>query len=293
MINYKIWTLEEEKELERLLNEGLSHSAIGIKLDRTPVSCKSHSSKLKIKCKYLSGKKYTQDEDFWAIPNLINSYWAGFSAADASIQVRNKKNFTYKLEIQQSDMEHLQKLASDSKFMGKILLSKRPERNSTTVRICVNSTKWAEDLKNNFNIIPNKTRRLEPPNDLSKENLLSWLIGYIDGDGTIHYNKTTNQININFVSSSENLIKFIHYFINSNFPQRLINKDNNYYKNKKYNCWYISLSGIKVCVIIDYLRSFPVPKLARKWENPQVLSYISQKKQEFPHLFLPPYPNLV
>ena len=49
-------------------------------------------------------KRNIFDENFFGIPNLINSYWAGFLAADGNIRT-NKKSLS--LQISDKDFEHI------------------------------------------------------------------------------------------------------------------------------------------------------------------------------------------
>lgn len=286
----KNWTEDEILTLKQDLQAGLSYDTVSKKLNRTIASCRHKAPRLGLRNKYHI-RKYSVDENFWKVPNIINSYWAGVSSADACIVTRSS-NRMYVLGLQASDGHHLDKLIDSSKFTG----PKRFQQHKIgqgIFSISVSCDQWGEDLKNNFNVIPKKTYRLEPPSNLSKELMYCWLIGMTDGDGNIHYHKGKNQITLYFVSASESIIKFIHSFISINFPQYLRKMENKYRKRKNQNCYECFFSGIKACIIIDYLRSFPVPKLTRKWENPIILDYIAQKKQQYPHLFIPSHPNIV
>jgi len=281
--NYRYWTSQEEDKLKELvLTSKFSFKDIGKILERTGQSCQDHSIIMGLNNEYIY-RKYSFDKDYWSTPNLINSYYSGFSAADASIK---NKGSRYLLEIQKLDIGWLEEFKRYIKFNGPILKRNRIDKNSSTISICINSEKWKNDLATNFSIIPNKTYRLEPPRNLDKYLLFSWLIGYTCGDGTIHLNKITNQIQINYVSSSEYIIKWIQNFIDLNFQGCYIRKTtNNCFKNRKWNCWHYNLSGIKAAIIIDYLRQFPVPKLDRKWNNPRVLQKIDEYKLKYSHLF--------
>ena len=58
---------------------------------------------------------------------------------------------------------------------------------------------WHTDLLKNWNIIPCKTAILKPPMQLShKAHILSYIRGYIDGDGCICYGKNRNTKIIRF-----------------------------------------------------------------------------------------------
>lgn len=285
---YRFWTQEEEAKLKLLAaTNKYSYKEIGKILNRSSQSCQGHASWMGIKNKYnlISGKKYTVNENFWSKPNYINCYWAGFSAADASIVKYKRNGFSYCLEISEKDEKHLKKLVDDCSFNGKIYKYNRKDRDGCTVKIRINSIKWAEDLKNVFNIEPNKTKRLAPPNNLTLNQYFCWTLGYICGDGTVYMNKYNNQIHVNFVSSSLKIIEWLQQFIESNFKDVLRIKKIKIKKNNKCEAWHYSISGIRAAIFVDYLRQFPVPRLSRKWDNPQVLEKISEYKQQYPHLF--------
>lgn len=105
--------------------------------------------------------KYSANNDFFAVPNNLNCYWAGFIAADGCVvESKNCKTKTLKIEITDSDREHLKKFADDVEFNGEIKsgIVKRGEingrilksRNTASINISC-SQKWFEDLESNFN----------------------------------------------------------------------------------------------------------------------------------------------
>jgi hypothetical protein len=281
--DYKYWTKEEEDKLKSLVETSkYSFKDIGLFMKRSGQSCQDHSCLMGLKSSFVR-RKYSVNHSFWKIPNLLNSYYAGFSAADASI--KGPVN-TYRLEIQKSDEPWLENFKRDIEFNGPIATYDRREtRNSITSCIHVTSRQWIEDLELNFSVIPNKTHRLQPPRLDNLDLIMSWFIGYTDGDGCIFHNKANNQIGLNYVSSSESIIKYVNSIVDDNFKGCLTKKDNNYKKNKIWQCWGYRVSGIKAAVIINYLSQFPVPKLARKWQNPQVWARINDYKEKYPGLF--------
>src|SRR3990167_6033115 len=97
---------------------------------------------------YIQGKrKVFFDENFFEIPNLINSYWAGFIAADGSI---NTDRFALSIQISDKDYEHLNKFCCGIKFSGKI--SRYVRKNG--IAMCnanFRSRKLISDLEKWFN----------------------------------------------------------------------------------------------------------------------------------------------
>ena len=136
---------------------------------------------------YAIGKrKYSVDDNFFAVPNELNSYYAGFIAADGCIIEKQLKNCTTKylnIAIHSKDVELLEQFKKDINYNGPISYYK----NNEFVRISINSTKIVDDLRTNFNITPRKTFTLEPPNLIETSQIASFIIGYIDGDGSISF----------------------------------------------------------------------------------------------------------
>ncbi len=284
---YKYWTQAEDLKLQELLIDGkLSFVDIGKIMERSGLSCQSRSRELGLKSKYRP-RSYSVNEDFWAAPNPLNCYWAGFSAADASITTKNGRNFTYSLELQKRDEMHLRSLVDSANFTGRVY--EYHYHRSPTVIMKVNCDKWAADLKKNFAIEPNKVRRLGPPPLNSDILSYYWLIGYTDGDGTIFPDSHTNELLLNYSSCSFAVLEWIWKFIIEKFPHQLRARQHAGPKKFKHaDCWGLSFSGIRTVVAVDYLRKLDAPKLARKWENPKLLEMIAAKKAQFPQFFTGP-----
>lgn len=289
--NYKFWTPSEELQLEKLVSTNdKSFKEIGKIMSRSGQSCQSHSILLGFNNKYIQ-RKYTYKKDFWNIPNLENCYYIGFSAADASVKKTGKNQFLYILEIQKRDKEWLELFQKKLEHNGPIYEMNRQRKTciSTTCKFNISAIEWEKPLLENFNIKPKKCHRLGPPN-LNNDYLnYSYLIGYIDGDGTIFYNKVTNNLMINFVSSSPFIIDWVKEIIDKKFSNcYLRKKESKVRKSNHAEVFLYNISGIKACVVFDYLSKFPLPKLSRKWENPEILEFIEQNRQKYPHLFIQP-----
>lgn len=279
---YKIWTTQENLQLESLVKDGsMSFKEIGKIMNRTPSSCQSHSKVLGLSNPFVN-RTYSVNHDFWAKQNLINCYWAGFSAADGYIY---EKSNTYKLELGSQDECHLIEFKNNICYSGNIKSYKSCPK---TKMIVLNSKRWIEDLNNIFNISQNKTYRLEPPKFDLPEYELAWLIGYIDGDGCIHVHKRNNYLMICFVSSSEKMMKYINDFCDSKLGVGIKNKKRPYKKHSRYNCFIYSVSGVRAIKLYELLKDIKVPKLARKWDNPLIKDCIDKQKLKFPKYFQQP-----
>lgn len=300
-MNYKLWTIEEESKLRELVETGkYSFKMIGEILNRTGQSCQDHSREMGM-YNVFTNRKYTYNENFWSLPNKINAYYSGFSSADASIYQSKSGYACFKIEISKRDLSFLEEFKKNCGFGGPIRLNSRLKKYKSheilteTVSLCVCSRKWVDDLNKNFNIIPKKTKILSPP-PLDGEFMWYWLCGYTCGDGTIHLSKDRKRFYINYVSASEKIINYIADLIKENFTNNCLQlcvkgerQSKNFCTTKKLkhaNAYALSICGARACVLFDYLHQIQgLPRLSRKWEQPQVLEHVANLKQKHPHLF--------
>lgn len=285
------WTPEEDEKLKHfILNTQLSYEQISPILSRTRSACWNRAYELGIK-KVYTYKENTVKEDFWFTPNLLNSYWAGFCAADACLQPYKSGNGgRFVLDISTKDLVHLETFKKDVEFLGRIETRATQTSNMSKVRISV-SKRWFRDLEQNFSITPRKTYRLAPPPNLNDLCNFSYLIGYIDGDGCIrHYtnNLGYSYINIGFVSSSQHILAWIKGLLDGFFPINSYCADGKFREvsvQPELNYYRFYIRGYRAFAIFNFLKDFPVPKLARKWNNPNVLQFLEEKKQQYPDFF--------
>lgn len=118
---------------------------------------------------------YKCNDDFFAKPNNVNSYWAGFLAADCSIT-----NNTISIDLAHKDEQQLSKLKRAIEYAGSVFKNKRH------VRLQFNSPKIAKDLKNNFGVTARKSLTLNAPGLRKEANVRAFIRGYMDGDGSIY-----------------------------------------------------------------------------------------------------------
>lgn len=282
---YKLWSIEESRKLEDLTQKGIySYSYIGKVMNRSSNSCQSHAKKMKLKNPYykISGRKYTANEEFWEELNPINCYWAGFISADGYIHRRKNR---LKIELQEKDRNHLEQFKKDIRFTGVIGSYERTkfEKVYRTCNLGISSSKIIKSLEEKFNIHQKKSFNLKGPNVEDNYLKLCFFLGYLDGDGCIHFNKCIKGLQISMVCASYDILDWCKNLIDFNFPQNIRNKKSNIRMSRNYFSY--SISGIKACVIFDFLNGLPIPKLSRKWQNQEVLDYVKGQKEKFPHLF--------
>jgi hypothetical protein len=194
---------------------------------------------------------------FFETPNLLNSYWAGVIAADGT--VRGKTN-EIKIKLAELDKEHLKRFCSDVEYEGSVKNSKAVH---PAVYVSMSSQQWKKDLETNFNIVPQKTKKLLPPNIGDIDQKFCYIAGYIDGDGSIFYDDPGI---IRFaIYSTPFLLNWIQELFDEYFPPSGRYKVSTPHPGK--GCWQYRISGERCSRILQHLNYYDIPKLDRKWSK--------------------------
>lgn len=186
-----------------------------------------------------------------------SSYWAGFLAADGNIS-KNERIVTFGLKY--SDIKTVEKFKEFTKTSNKIT-TYNSKCKGKTFQFCIigiTSKKICEDLAINFNIVPQKSLILKPPN--IESNFLDYYIkGYIDGDGCIYFHKNEG-LRISAVGTFDLLSK-----TKSRFEEILISKAGmSIYKQKGKNCYTLSVSNSSARNLFTHYYKLQYG-LERKW----------------------------
>ncbi len=141
-------------------------------------------------------KKY-----FSKIDTHNKAYVLGLIAADGS--VKNK----YTARIALRDKEILEDISIDI-YQGENRVTQHKGNGMFCLNLC---SKDLVATLNNHGIIPNKTDKLEHVMDVSNEYYNSFVLGYLDGDGTVNPKRKSESIKIlgtlNFLSVMSQKIK--------------------------------------------------------------------------------------
>lgn len=292
------WTQQEEQiikdnhckitlaQIQKLL-PGRNYYALRSKTQRMGLYRDKSLVKLHIKNKH--------NEEYWKIPTLINSYFGGILAGDGCIHIDKSNTYNLRYKISRKDESLMDILIGELSFTGKKSYgtSKSPHSENIS-QMCYFSIscfhKNAEYLKNHFNIIPLKTKRLGPTNLTDPLLNFAYLIGNIDSDGSIEFvkkGKYSKYLYLGVNSSSKSIVDWFKNLLDTYFPPNP-NNPAMVRLHKKDNYYRFYIGGVRAMQIFDFLREFPVPKLARKWEQPEILEAINKRKSINPHLFKKP-----
>jgi hypothetical protein len=186
------WSDEDIQFLK--LNFGkIKTREISLLLKRSYNAIRAKARILKLVCSREINRKYSINDNYFSVINNKNSYWAGFIAADGCI---TKKCVKIMLSI--IDIELLKQFKNDISYTGPLYIDNKRKRCS----IEFGSQKIINDLKCIWNIVEKKSLILNPPlGELNQINILSYIRGFLDGDGSIYTEKNSNYLRIQFVGT--------------------------------------------------------------------------------------------
>lgn len=148
--------------------------------------------------------KYDLDENAFDHYDKFSCYWAGFIAADGCIYKRDTNNIYLVFSLK--DKESVEGLANYIKYSGPV--TPRYVDDKTYWGIFCNNKKLCNDLITLFEITPKKTLTYEPSYMIPKDLIPYFILGYIDGDGSITYSTTSTgrkQFCLNITGTEETL----------------------------------------------------------------------------------------
>jgi hypothetical protein len=186
-------------------------------------------------------------------------YWIGFLFADGHFS----KKHALQITLARKDKHHLYKLYNYIQCNNTIYYNKK----SKSYGFQVMDSKYIQLIKHKFDISSNKT--YNPPTDIVFQNTglyLSFLIGFIDGDGSIRnqYRRKDSCITIKIHASWSS---FVDKLVGNLYA--LLGLKTKIGKISKKGYYIINISNSKV---IDYLNKFRLHKLStfvllRKWDK--------------------------
>jgi hypothetical protein len=207
---------------------------------------------------------YSKNELFFSQPNQLNSFVAGFIAADGCIRERiyTRKSYELQIILNIKDIDYLRNIKELLKYTGPGPVPSKDNKCRLTINA---ANEYYHDLVNHFNITQNKTYTLEPSNKLSWDNKLAFLVGLIDGDGCIFINKRGYPILS--ITGSEGTCIWTKTIWDEILMNNSFTKLSRLYKYKKRNAYSVDVCCGRAKVILDVLKSIDVPKMERKWSK--------------------------
>lgn len=231
---------------------------VGIKVKNRTKYCSLDCEKKAKRVGHLS-KSPNFNEDYFAEPNLENSYWAGFIAADGCVTKPARGQSLLRVVLASKDDSHVY-LLRNSIGGGRVRAYSRKSDSSEKILestgLYVVSDKLCEDLKSKYNITPRKTLTLKPP-DLDGDFAYAFIAGYIDGDGC--YDIRNSRPRIQVAGTYEVLSWISNVFGSRNRPRRTSGE----------KVYHIQFSGDGAINMRETFKNLNLPLLSRKsgrWE---------------------------
>ena len=235
---------------KRICMNGYKHK-YGFPLYATGKSPHSHSKRWK-----------SVNDEYFQNYTLENCYYAGFIAADGNIDSTQTK---LTIGLSAKDKEWLETFTQKCKSDATVREFTIKDKYSGS-SITITSKPMCESLRDNFNITPHKSLTLLPP-PLSDNTLKdAFIVGLIDGDGSIGFASNKNKRDrfyISFLGTEE-----VVSFVKKRFEEILGSSVSNLHNRKKgVNSYSIAISDAKARKIFLYYYFINVPKLERKWSK--------------------------
>lgn len=272
------WTTEELDLLRaNYAANGAKELSQSLLKERTKNAIKRCASKLGLKRDWEASKGHFNrthffDNYFFSIPNILNSYWAGFIAADGCISDTAK----FSINLQESDAPHLTRFLNDvgcnlPEAVLKIYSTGYKKKDGTIAEMAMvalgGMKQWKEDLLSHWSITPRKSLTLGTPNITDESLKLSYLTGLIDGDGSIRINKVKNNeiLRISICGGSNEMLSWVKNLVDEIAPSESRGIELAQIQYPKKRVAKIEITGTRASKLAALVRQLNLPVMTRKW----------------------------
>lgn len=257
-------TLEQKEQLKKQFFENIPLKQIGKNLGYNVEIIRRTVEELQLTRSNNRVNFRIKSNYFSIIDDPIKAYWLGFLFTDGCVDRQKTKNGSgrIRLQLQEADLQILEKYKQDLGLDGKIIYNRRS--NSTCCSVEFVDNQIFEDL-GKYGIIPNKTYKCHhiPYELIPKQYLPAFALGLFDGDGSLSYSQDfSKDVTINFTSYYKSIVEDFQTIIDL-----LINKTD-HSKNFFTSAWHTQWRGRKqVLSILDILYSNCPRYLNRKYQK--------------------------
>lgn len=203
--------------------------------------------------------RYQKNHNFFKNKNPLNSYWAGFIAADGNISSQGN---ALKISLSAKDAEHLGKLSS---LLSDDYCLRQEERalNDKVYNVItfgLSSKQWKDDLEENWNITPAKSLTLKFPEFDNLENKKAFICGYIDGDGSICV--SNDKLSLQILGTESFLSSILVFLVD----EQVVDENIITIAEHKRICT-LSFGSSTAISVLEFLYNENLPLLERKWDK--------------------------
>lgn len=146
---------------------------------------------------------------FECVDNREKAYWLGIMYSDGCVCQR--KNGSYSISLEMTDKEHIEKFKNAlGATKHKILTVQHKNFNNAKISYSLHiyDEKIAKDLIK-LGCVPRKSLHLSSMPNIPQEFIYDFIRGFVDGDGCICYNKTSDSYVFKLTGGSPLLLKNI------------------------------------------------------------------------------------
>lgn len=253
---------EQIEEIKKMINDGAFLKEIAEHFNFDKETMKNCLQELNLQIKNTNRvNRHIKSNYFSVIDTPEKAYWLGFLFTDGSVDQYNSRG-RIRLQLQEQDLEILEKFKEDLGLECKIIYNKRP--NSMCCSVEFVDEQIFNDLAQ-YNIVPRKTYIINhiPYEKIPSQFLSAYALGLFDGDGSLTYSQDfSTDVSFHYTAYHESEVEDFQTLINL-----LIN---NTKKNKNFftSAWHTQWRGrIQVLKILDVLYNDCPRHLARKYNK--------------------------
>lgn len=195
----------------------------------------------------------------FARKNKLSCYRWWFIAADWYVTVRKRWSKFLWMMLSKKDIGHIEKLNT---YLNGLPNNELLSNWFPCVYNSRYSTKIVEDLNRIYNITERKSLTLRPPNLEREKDILCYIAGYIDWDGSIHLwrskQKNWNHICGIKVVGTYDVVLWIKDKINAIIWTKW------WSISKRENIYILSIPSLTTIKLYKKLKSLKLPRLERK-----------------------------
>lgn len=290
------WTPEEITHLKELCDSGLyrfDKMAEALGRPRHGVMYKCYERGFQNRYRH---HLYTHNKRFFSQITPETCYWAGVITTDGCLTF-NKAYPHLVLVTAIVDFDHVERFKAAMQATNPIsrhwskcgLSTSDTEALHEHCRIDIaGAGACFEDLGKVFNITPNKTLRGNPPVLPTAYHQLCFIRGFIDGDGSVTHSNQLGFMSIQVCGCNREMIAWVKDTIDSiGLPSLSHRGPSLLQQPKDENCYYHHIRGLAAAVLYELLRRLPLPRLSRKWDNPNVIPHVAYWKEHSSNVWPP------
>lgn len=242
---------ERKQKVIDLYNSGLNMCQISreINMNTKTIKCILNENNIVLPTMSEIKRKYTLDEDYFdIIDSHEKAYWLGLIYSDGTVT-----DNVMRISLQDRDkhiLESFKECLKTNKPLYFLDYKKKKETYKNQYCLTITSKKIVNSL-NNYGVMKNKSLILDFPKNLPEEFYSSFLLGIMDGDGSISKNPKDKRCNF---LSTEMFCNYVKDYLKNNLDINSSIMLNHNISHKTTRVLQIS-GGIQVKKFLDWIYS--------------------------------------